>query len=359
MAFPAFDSKNALHYVLAVGLVFAVSYVGTLYKQAMDSGAGDEYDLIRKYLLNESPLYGYNKPKLWIHTKYEYNARRWASFGSRSSTDLNQPFIHLCIKSVVGRCADDFNIVLIDDDAFSKLVPAWDIDDVSALPEPERASARAVGLASLLYLYGGMVVPNTFVCTRGLLPLYEQGTDRNKLFVCENRARECTSASAARASEFAPDSFFMGARKDNATARAWLDRLKARAAAGRQTAVEDARAADARWFARQVRAEQAELIDGALVGVRDAKRRPVPLEALFEEDYLRLSPAAVGLYIPGDEVLARHKYSWFATMGEVELLAQGAYVCKLLAAAIVDADGAQEYPREHRDGRVKTGVLSI
>ena len=358
MAFPAFDSKNALHYVLAVGLVFAVSYVGTLYKQAMDSGAGDEYDLIRKYLLNESPLYGYNKPKLWIHTKYEYNARRWASFGSRSSTDLNQPYIHLCIKSVVGRCADDFNVVLIDDDAFSKLVPAWDLDDVSALPEPDRARARAIGLASLLYLYGGMVVPNTFVCQRSLLPLYERGTDRNKLFVCENVSRLCASASAARAPEFAPDSFFMGARKDNAAARGWLDLLKARVAARGQICDVDARAQEARWFARQIREEQVELVDGALVGVKDAARRPVPLEALFEEAYLRLHPDAFGLYIPGDAVLARRQYGWFATMGEADLLAQDAYACKALAAAIVDATGG-EYAREHKSGRAKTGVLSI
>ena len=136
MTFFAFDTKNIMHYVVAMGFVFAVSYIGSLYRAALDTGASDEYDLIRKYLLNESPLYGYNKPKLWIHTTYEYNARRWASFGSRSSTDLNQPYIHLCIKSLVGHCADDFNIVLIDDDAFAKLVPSWDIDDCLLYTSP-------------------------------------------------------------------------------------------------------------------------------------------------------------------------------------------------------------------------------
>ena len=358
MTFFAFDTKNIMHYVIAMGFVFAVSYIGSLYRKVLDTGESDEYDLIRKYLLNDSPLYGYNKPKLWIHTKYEYNARRWASFGSRSSTDLNQPYIHLCIKSLVGHCADDFNIVLIDDDAFAKLVPSWDIDNVSALPDPDRSRVRAIGIASLLYLYGGMVVPNTFVCTHNLMPLYENSIDRNKFFVCENRNRACKPASEARAREFAPDSFFMGARKDNATVRAWLDRLKTRAISGRQTTEVEAFAKDTQWFSEQIKEEQIELIDGAIIGVKDAKRQLIPVDSLFEEENLRMHSAAVGLYIPGDEVLLRHKYGWFCTMKEADLLVQNAYVCKVMAAAIMDATG-DEYAREHRGGEVKAAILSI
>ena len=44
-----------------------------------------EYKAIRKYLLNDSPLYGFNKPKLWIHTKYDINARNWLK--TRNSTN--------------------------------------------------------------------------------------------------------------------------------------------------------------------------------------------------------------------------------------------------------------------------------
>ena len=39
-------------------------------KSFMGSGEESDYDIIRKYLLNDSPLYGKSRPKLWIHSKY-------------------------------------------------------------------------------------------------------------------------------------------------------------------------------------------------------------------------------------------------------------------------------------------------
>jgi hypothetical protein len=60
-----FSSKNT-HYLLIAGLVIVASYVGMYSKQAF-SATNNEYDMIKKYLLNDSPLYGFNKTKLWIH----------------------------------------------------------------------------------------------------------------------------------------------------------------------------------------------------------------------------------------------------------------------------------------------------
>ena len=121
-----FSEKNLLYTLITVGIVVAVNTFGNKIKGAINPGKSED-ELIRKYLLNESPLYGYNRPKLWLHTKYEYNARKWKSFGSRSSTDLNQPYVHLTIKSIINHCSDDFNVCLIDDDSFSQLIPGWKI----------------------------------------------------------------------------------------------------------------------------------------------------------------------------------------------------------------------------------------
>jgi hypothetical protein len=134
-----FSSKNISHYVVTGATILVASYFLNKYKQNFETN--DEYDLIKKYLLNESPLYGYNRPKLWIHTKYEINARKWKDFYSRNSTDLNQPYLHLTIKTIVNHCGDDFNICLIDDDTFSKLIPSWDVD-LSTVAEPMRAHFR-------------------------------------------------------------------------------------------------------------------------------------------------------------------------------------------------------------------------
>ena len=111
-----FNKKNLLHYIIAFGTIFAVTSLINKVKEGTEPT--DEYNLIQDYLLNESPLYGYNRPKLWIHSKYEINARKWKDFYSRNTTDLNQPYLYLTIKSIINHCGDDFNVCLIDDESF-------------------------------------------------------------------------------------------------------------------------------------------------------------------------------------------------------------------------------------------------
>ena len=67
------------------------------YREHGDNGK----DEMQKYLLNESSLSKSKKPILWIHVPYEYNSRKWQNFGSRSSFELNQPYLYLTVKKTV------------------------------------------------------------------------------------------------------------------------------------------------------------------------------------------------------------------------------------------------------------------
>jgi hypothetical protein len=187
-----FDQKNMVYYVFAISLVVVVSYVATKFKTPFEESK-DEYELIKQYLLNDSPLEGYKKPKIWIHTKYEYNSRLWSSFHGRSSYDLNQPYIHLTIKSIIDQCGDDFQVCLIDDDTFSKLIPSWDID-LHLVAEPMKSWIRSIGLAELVYYYGGMIVPNSFVCFSSLIGVYLNGTAGDRPFVVEKINQKVSSS---------------------------------------------------------------------------------------------------------------------------------------------------------------------
>ena len=94
----------------------------------------DKYHLVRKYLLNEGDsLMG--KPFIWIHTEHKINARNWASFKSRNTLDLNQPYKNLCVKSIMKYCGDSFKICLIDDSSFEKIIPDWTIQ-MDGLSDP-------------------------------------------------------------------------------------------------------------------------------------------------------------------------------------------------------------------------------
>lgn len=320
-----FSAKNMSHYVLAISLVLLASYFGTHVKNAFNSnGDKDEYQLIRKYLLNESPLYGYNRPKIWIHSTYEYNARKWKSFGSRSSTDLNQPYLHITVKSVINHCGNDFNVCLIDDDSFSRLLPEWSIQ-ISQLPEPERSYYREVAMAELLYVYGGMVVPNSFVCVRNLMPLYLEGIQYNTPFVLEKRNQHThiVNKDNGKKCVMTSDVSFMGAPKRSSAISALTSFLKQRKSIA--TRSDEFAFFDyvSEWCNEQVSLKTMNLLDGKYVGVKSRQGRPILMEDMLSESEngLDICPqSAFGVYIPGKEILLRNKYQWFSVMNSEELL---------------------------------------
>ena len=344
-----FDAKNMYLYVFALALVAVASYVGDKFKAQFHDR--DEYDLVRQYLLNESPLYGNNKPKIWIHTKYEYNARVWKSFHSRSSMDLNQPYIHLTIKSIVDHCGDDFHICLIDDNTFSKLIPSWDVD-LKMLAEPFKSRAREIGLAELVYYYGGMVLPNSFLCMRPLRDFYLDSTSNDKPFVCEavNRSSNIVRQGPNGRLAFLPDLRIMGANKNDSTIKELIVYLKQQIQTPHFSNDRQLLGEDGYWLLDAVSDGKMNLVGGEAVGVKTKGRKPILIENLFEEDYLDLSPQCIGIAIPDEEVLTRTKYQWFAVMDTRHILDGEFILAKYAKSAILSGN------REHLPDKVRNAI---
>lgn len=298
-----------------------------------------EYKAIRKYLLNDSPLYGFNKPKLWIHTKYDINARNWLQ--TRNTTDLNQPYLLLTVQSIVNHCSEDFHICLINDESFSKLIPSWDAS-LSAMPEPLRSQTREIALLQLVYYYGGMVVPDSFVCLQNLLPLYQKASRKNIPWVAEQVNRTCQSMKKERP-VFLPSSYMMATPKNNATVLEWIEFLKGVLAASPHFSQENRLLGVSQdWAAEAIQDGKMDLLDGTLIGIKKSgspsvEGRPVLLEDLLGEDFIPLTTDLVGIYIPEDEVLSRTKYQWFAVLSQQEILDSRMIVAKYLLASAVDA----------------------
>jgi hypothetical protein len=340
-----FSSKNA-HYILIAGLVIVASYVGMYSKQAF-SATNNEYDMIKKYLLNDSPLYGFNKTKLWIHSKYEYNARHWESFQSRSSRDLNQPYLHLTIKTIIDHCGDDFNICLIDDETFSKLIPGWDID-VANIAEPAKSHYREIGMMELVYYYGGMVVPNSFLCLKNLKPMFLEGVAGNKPFVCEQINRSTNLMQAKQKSVFIPNIQMMGAMKNDPAVLELVQYLKKRNMNPHFSSEVDFLGDTSYWCANASKAGKMNIVGGDVIGVKTMAGKPILLEDLMEENYLDLAPSNCGILVPADDILRRTKYQWFAVVPSSEIFETNAVLAKYLKASIVNSS----------DAYVKSSVIS-
>lgn len=343
-----FDSSRLTTSLLFFGAAIIIGYISNKFQPEYKDS--QDYAIIKKYVLNDSPLYGHNRPKLWIHTKYEINARKWKDFYSRNSTDLNQPYIHLTIKSIINHCSNDFNICLIDDETFSKIIPNWDIDVLRA-PEPFKTHYRELGMVKLLYHYGGMVVPNSFICTKPLIEFYEGAIEGKHPFVCEKICRNSNQFSKKRKLLFCPDTYFMGAPKENDTIHEFMEYLSQHNKHPMFTEEADFLGYSAHWCISAIEQGKMNLISGQKIGVKTAKNKTILVEDLLEESFLNLAKDCYGVYLPADDILLRPKYQWFAVISSRELLESRLVVAKYLKASMVDSQS--EY---HKDSKMRSIV---
>jgi|TARA_B100000900_G_scaffold177890_1_gene150797 hypothetical protein len=328
-----FSQKSLAFTLASFGIIVVASYFSGFIQTKL-SNNNDE--VIRKYLLNESPLYGHNRPKLWIHTTYEYNARKWQSFGSRSSTDLNQPYLHLTIRSIINHCGNSFHVCLIDDDSFNQLIPDWNIT-VKNLPDPHKSHYRNLAMAHLLYVYGGIVVPNSFICMKDLSPFYQQCVSENKPFACEMPNNSPNFISSNKIQKFTSSPCFMGAPKQHPIIKEYVLYLKQQTQSQHFRSDTEFFGYYSKWLNIQVHHNKMNLLDGLQIGVKEKNGRPILLEDLMEEKTLNLcTHQTFGVYIPRDEVLKRVKYQWFAVMSAQELLQTNMIVTKYMLHALAN-----------------------
>lgn len=288
----------------------------------------DKYDGMRRYLLDKDKGRSDLRPILWIFVPYDHNSRKWIDFGSRSSTELNQPYLYLTVKSIIQHCDKSFNICIIDDSSFANLLPKWKIN-MELVSDPIKENMRRLGIARLIYYYGGMSVPISFLCTKDLKELYDRETQNNKCFVCENYN---TSVSSQNASLF-NDVRFMGAPQNNKTIELYvgfLQRLISNDNTNQSTFMGDT----SRWCESQINKKYMRLVSGTKVGTKTLDGDAVIIDSLLTNNYVQFYDNMYGIWIPADEVLRRTKYEWFARMSPKQILTSDFILAKYIVLAL-------------------------
>jgi hypothetical protein len=274
------------------------------------------YESLQKYLQDDDSksLLKIKKPIIWIPLQYEYNSRNWESFGSRSSFDLNQPYLYLTVKSIITQCEDSFHICIIDDNSFVKLLPEWTVD-LNIISNPMLNNMRELGYLKLIFKYGGMIVPPSFLCMRNLRDLYSSETQDDKMFVVENVNRNNTSD----LQEFYPDVRFMGAEKHNTT----IDKLIMYI----QNLLSTDYTAESvflgninKWCDCAISKGKINMVCGKLIGTKNIEDAPVIIDDLMSYDYIQLHPQMYGIYIPSADILSRTNYEWYARLSTRQVL---------------------------------------
>jgi hypothetical protein len=202
---------------------------------------------------------------------------------------------------------------------------------MSSLADPQKTHIRQYGLLTLLYLYGGIVLPDSFLCFRNLEPLFTSTP-----FTIETLDR------TTQATAFSPSLDCIGVRHPrDPTIRAFLDECFPGEFPRREDMRYDGDTSNARdWemvgaardicgvpqrlLARYVTEGTFFLWPGELFGVKtQTDGHPLRIEDYMEDAYLDLSPDMYGILFDARELLRRPKYNWFAYVPQ-EGIIQGA-----------------------------------
>jgi len=334
---------------IAYLVIMVIGFFYNKYKKTVD--VDEQYqdnELIQKYLLNDSTLIRNNKPVLWVHLEFDKNARNWENFHSRTSENLNQPYQYLTIRGLIEMCGESFNVCLLDDEAFTRIIPEWRTR-VDHLPKPLRSHMRELAMANILYLYGGFTIPSSFICFYDLRRLYDAHLEQSNVVIGELRS----VSSIASESQYSPSTKILGCRKNDPLMKEYLEYLD-QLVSKDYTSDMDFTGEPSRWWMsklnkpnqscfgleeNQIPPKQQDiskykvsLIPAEELGAKTTTNKPILLEDLLGDVDVRISPTSAGIYIPDQEILKRNKFQWFARLSPSQVLESNTLIGKYILA---------------------------
>lgn len=336
-----------VNYIVIAVIIIAL---GIIYQKFCEKQSlivpSDSHNEIKKYLLNESSLANNKKPIMWVYIPYEYNSREWLSFGSRTSCNLNQPYLYLTVRSIIQQCDESFFICLIDDSSFANLIPNWNID-MTRISDPILNNVRQLALAKLIYIYGGINVPISFLCCRDLISLYQKGTSNDTMFACENVN---TNISATN-TRFYPDTRFMGAAKNNQTMKQYIEYTQ-HLISSDYTVDSEFNGGLNLWVSDKISKNLVRLIPGTDVGTKTVDEEAVLVDNLLEQNYIHFYGKMYGIWVPADKILKRNSFEWFARMSPEQIFQSSCILAKYIVLATAP-DAKMGFSNNNNNGEEK------
>ena len=205
------------------------------------------------------------------------------------------------------------------------------------MAEPMKTHFRELGMLMLPYYYGGLVIPNSFICLRRLLPFYEKYTAQNKFFVTENVNKINDLVRQTDNYMFVPDIYICGAEKNNQELFDIISTVQNKLKSGHFSSEGEFKGYISTSLMSLSKIGKVNLVDGKEVAVKDNKKNPILLDDLMEEKLLDVGKYIYGIHIPSDELLKRTKYNWFSVMSQDEILNSRVALTKYLKISAVDA----------------------
>ena len=282
-------------------LLFIIKYFYSKYNLHLVKTDYDE----KVKLLNNHIIYS-NKPNIWILVPNDLNSRKWDSFNSRTSYNLNVPFVNMCIDSIVQKCSNDFTVNIVKDSSFSEFIPDWKYV-VKNAPELERVKLRKLGLLKLVYYYGGLIVPCSFFCEKNLIDLYGKNvsfeTTNKSIYNDENL--------------FMPTIDFFGASKKNDFVGKLIQQYE----------LEENTVTNKIGYLIK---RNSTVVDGKFIGTKTKKNKTVFIDDLFNGTDFVDYGERFGILLPLNDIINKSKYAWFSRLSIPQIKHSKLFISRIL-----------------------------
>lgn len=313
------DKRDYVNYFIIMGVFAGATYLYHKHKYLIEETPEDHYRIVEKYLINDSSLAKSKMPIMWVHVSRELNARWWENFGSRNSNRMNKPYQFLTIKNIINKCGNKYNICLIDDNTFGKVIPGW-TTDLDKTAEPIKGKLRELAMARLLNIYGGVIMPSSMIVLNNL-----ENMICNKPFIGEFMNNSVTNYD----SPLKVDTKFMGCRKGDKVMKEYVNYLQ-HLVSKDLTDESIFLGKTSIWWANKVNNGNATKIESGLLGVTDKKDEVILLEDLINTKPLEFKRDIKMVYIPDDELMKRTAYEWFVRSSPEQVLKSNTNIGKIL-----------------------------
>ena len=307
------------NYYRLLGVFAGITLIGYLYdkynSKSLREKKIDDYELVRRHLLGDKTLHlEKHKPTIWIHIDYERNSRNWSSFYSRNSNEINIPFVFSVLTNVIKFCSNDFNVCLINDNSFKRLLPNWNID-LTKLSGTSLYLLRLFGITKILHMYGGMLLNVNCLVKDELLTLHNTMLRETDMYVAE---LETDGALFSKMSTFTSHKI-MGCKKNSDTMKQYSDFISQ--LFSRDQSMDQ-------LFTSQLDKKLNELhdnqkigvISAKLLGVVDNQNKLITLDNLMDNQNIDFDRNMKILYVDIDKIKIRTKYGWFLRQSKSQLL---------------------------------------
>mgnify|MGYP001323379912 CR=1 FL=1 len=237
------------------------------------------------------------KPKIWVHIPFSKNSRHWESFGSRTTENLNIPFIYLSMKTIIDACGDKFDVILYDDTNIPDILQEdSEFEDIEKLSGVLLNKFREVSKARILHKYGGIHLP----CSLIMKSFSPEIMKPNKFIACRIANERVNSSNL----DYVVSSKILGCKKGCNIMSEYITYLKEL----------DYSVSKETFESNEYLLEHANILSEEYIGCKDINENMVHIERLFSNEPIQLSNNHVALFVNLDELLIRSKYQWFLRM---------------------------------------------